>query len=60
MKLLINLALVALPLTDLFYLIDVQSNGGVVADVHIVADIVRAMGYLLAMAFMLGCKVRIN
>ena len=57
LKLLINLSLIILPLVDLFYLIDTQSNGTSISDVHIVADIVRAAGYLLALAFMMGCKV---
>ena len=57
LKLLINLALIILPLVDLFSLIETQSNGNTISHVHLVADIVRASGYLLALAFMLGCKV---
>ena len=70
-KLVLSLTLVLLPISDLLYLVYVYQGGGVVAQVekyyltqetasehqvHIVANIIRAATYLLALLVMLNCK----
>ena len=55
-KLVLSLTLVLLPISDLLYLVYVYQGGGVVAQVHIVANILRAATYLLALLLMLNCK----
>ena len=57
-KLVLSLTLVLLPISDLLYLVYVYQGGGVVAQVHIVANIIRAATYLLALLLMLNCKRR--
>ena len=57
-KLVLSLTLALLPISDLLFLVYVYQGGGVVAQVHIVANIVRAASYLLALLLMLNCKRR--
>ena len=57
-KLVLSLTLALLPISDLLFLVYVYQDGGVVAQVHILANIVRAVSYLLALLLMLNCKRR--
>lgn len=50
------MTLVLLPISDLLFLVYLYQGGGVVAQVHIVANILRAATYLLALLLMLNCK----